>query len=87
MPAPRPAKPAPKSTQSTPETLAARLSVPQRLLLFCVASNTDWRKTGIASPTVQLSIVQSLIERDEVTSHLDLTEHGRAVLAALLGAG
>jgi hypothetical protein len=54
------------------------------LLLFCLASNSDWRKAGITSPTVQLAIVKNLIDREETTSRLSLTEHGRAVLAALL---
>jgi hypothetical protein len=83
MSALRPKKPAPKPTQPTPEMVAAQLSLPQRLLLFCVASNSDWRKAGITNATVQLSIVKNLIDRDETTAHLELTEHGRAVLAAL----
>ncbi len=87
MSATPPAKPAPKSTQPGLAALAAKLSVAQRVLLFCLATNTDWRKAGIASPTVQLSIVQNLIERDERTSRLELTARGRAVLAELLGAG
>ncbi len=87
MSATPPENPASKSPPPTLAALAARLSVAQRLLLFCLATNTDWRKAGIASPTVQLSIVQSLIERDERTSLLRLTARGRAVLAELLGAG
>jgi hypothetical protein len=79
--------PAPKPTQPTPAALAAKLSVPQRVLLFCVASDTDWRKAKITSPTVQLSIIQKLIERDERTSRLKLADRGRAVFAALLGGG
>jgi hypothetical protein len=78
---PKPTEPTP-----TPEAVAAKLNVLQRVLLFCVASNTDWRKVGIANPTVQLAIIQNLIDRAETTSRLELTEHGRAVLAALLGA-
>lgn len=87
MSATPPAKPASKSTPPTPAALAARLSVPQRVLLFCLATKTDWRRAGIASPTVQLSIVQNLIEHDERTSRLKLNERGRLVLAELLGAG
>jgi hypothetical protein len=79
--------PTPKPTKPTPGMVAAKLNVPQRVLLFCVASNTDWRKVGIISnPTVQLAIIQNRIDRAERTSRLELTEHGRAVLAALLGA-
>jgi hypothetical protein len=58
--------------------------VPQRVLPFCVASNTDWRKVGITSPTVQLAIIKNLIDRDETTAHLKLTDRGHTVLAALL---
>ena len=76
--------PRPKPTEPTPEAVAAKLNVPQRLLLFCVASNTDWRKAGIKSPTVQLAIIKQLINRDEASAHLELTERGHAVLAALL---
>ena len=30
-----------------PETIAAELTVPERVLLFCLASNTDWVKAGV----------------------------------------
>jgi len=30
-----------------PETIAAGLTVPERVLLFCVASGRDWRKAGV----------------------------------------
>jgi hypothetical protein len=46
------------------------------------AANTDWRKVGITSPTVQLAIIKNLIDRDEATAHLKLTDHGRAALLA-----
>jgi hypothetical protein len=29
-------------TKPTPETIAADLTVPERMLLFCLASETDW---------------------------------------------
>ena len=77
--------PQPEPTQPTPAEVAAKLTVPQRLLLFCAASNTDWQKVaGIHTPTVQLAIIRKLVEREEATSRLKLTEHGRAVLAELL---
>jgi hypothetical protein len=72
-------------TMVMPESIAAQLSVPQRVLILCLASGTDWRKAGIRNPTVQLAIVKKLVERDEATSQLELTDQGRAVLAALLG--
>ncbi len=49
-----PATPSPRSIQPTLAALAARLSVQQRLLLFCVASDIDWRQLGIAAPTSRL---------------------------------
>jgi hypothetical protein len=72
--------------QPTPQSIAAILTVPQRVLLFCVASGTDHRKAGITPATVQLCVVRDLIERREAPARLVLTDKGRAVLAALLGA-
>lgn len=69
---------------ATPESIAAQLTPAQRVLLFCVASGTDWRKFGIQSPTVQLAIIKNLVERPEHQSELVVTDHGRAVLDALL---
>jgi hypothetical protein len=37
----------------TPETIAATLTVPERMLLFCIASDTDWTAAGVASATTQ----------------------------------
>ena len=73
--------------QPIPKSIAATLSVPQRLLLFCVASGSDYRKAGINGASVQLAIIRGLVERDEATQRLALTEQGRAVLAALIANG
>jgi hypothetical protein len=62
----------------TTETIAAGLSVPERILLFCLASGTDWVKAGI--PTIT---ARNLVDHDHATRFV-LTEQGRAVLAALL---
>ena len=59
------------------------LSIPERVLLFCVASDTDWEHAGITGTTV---IVRGLIQRDPA-GRLWLTKEGRAVLAALLAKG
>jgi hypothetical protein len=69
---------------STPEAMAAELSVAQRVLLFCVASSTDYGKVGITNASVQLAILRNLVQRDEQSSRLLLTLHGRAALTALL---
>ena len=71
--------------EPTPKSIAAKLAVPQRVLLFCVASGTDHRKAGVNSASVQLAIFRSLIRRDEATQRLALTDLGRAVFAALIG--
>ena len=47
----------------TPETIAADLTVPERVLLFCVASDTDWVKTGVRAVTTRGMLVKGLIER------------------------
>jgi hypothetical protein len=31
----------------TPEAIAAELTVPERVLLFCLASDTNWVKAGV----------------------------------------
>jgi hypothetical protein len=44
-----------------PETIAAALSVPERVLLFCLASGTDWLKAGVSPVTVQHMLVRNLV--------------------------
>jgi hypothetical protein len=65
---------------------APALSIPERVLLFCVASDTDWEHAGITGTTVTAMIVRGLIQRDPA-GRLWLTKEGRAVLAALLAKG
>jgi hypothetical protein len=68
------------------ERQAAALSIPERQLLFCVASKTDWKKVGITPATVTAMVIGGLIARDPAGEHY-LTKEGRAVLAALLADG
>jgi hypothetical protein len=68
----------------TTESIAAALTVPERLLLFCLASGTDWQAASVTHATAQHMMVRGLIERDQATSRFVLTEQGHAVLAALL---
>jgi hypothetical protein len=56
---------------------------PERLLLFCLASDTDWQAASITHATAQHMMVRGLIERQAATRYA-LTEQGREVLAALL---
>ena len=62
---------------------APGLNIPERILLFCVASDTDWEHAGITGTTVIAMIVRGLIQRDPA-GRLWRTKEGRAVLAALL---
>jgi hypothetical protein len=68
---------------STPEAVAKGLLVRERILLFCVVSDTDWQRAGIAGETVTALIVKGLIVRDAI-GRLTLTDRGRAALRALL---
>jgi hypothetical protein len=67
----------------TPENIAADLTVPERMLLFCVASNTDWIRAGVRAVTTRSLLVRGLIERDHVATYR-LTDQGSAVLSVLL---
>jgi hypothetical protein len=63
--------------------IAAELSVPERVLLFCVASGTEWARAGVTGATATAMMVKGLIERDS-GDNLALTKDGRAMLDALL---
>jgi hypothetical protein len=69
----------------TPETIAASLNVSERLLLFCVATDSDWAGAGISIATARIMQVIDLIEREPGTTRLTLTERGHAVLAVFGG--
>jgi hypothetical protein len=64
-------------------TIAAELSAPERVLLFCVASGTEWPSVGIAGPAATAMMVKGLIEQNSA-NELTLTKDGRAVLGALV---
>jgi hypothetical protein len=63
---------------------AAALSVPERVLLFCAASGTDWERAGITGTLVTSMVIKGLIAR-EPTGGLYLTKEGRAALRTLVG--
>ena len=65
------------------ETIATELTVPERVLLFCLASDTNWVKAGVSHTTAQHLLVRNLVERDHATQ-LALTDQGRSVLDALI---
>ena len=66
------------------ESIAAALTVPERVLLFCLASGTDWRRAGVTHSTAQQMLVRGLVDREGTADSYVLTDQGRAVLAALL---
>lgn len=67
----------------TANSVAAGLTVPERVLLFCLATETDWQRAGITHATAQQMMIRGLIERQAAGS-FTLTEDGRAVLGALM---
>ena len=52
-------------------------------MLFCVASNTDWKHPAIPGEIVTTMVVKGLIDRD-AAGVLSLTDRGRAVMRAML---
>jgi len=68
---------------SMPTETAVALRVSERMLLFCVASNTDWKHSAIPGEIVTTMVVKGLIDRD-AGGALTLTDRGRAVLRAML---
>jgi hypothetical protein len=69
----------------TPEMIATQRTVPERVLLFCLASGTNWVKAGVTHATAQHMLVWNLVERDPAAADFVLTDQGCAVPAALLG--
>jgi hypothetical protein len=60
------------------------LSMTERILLFCVGSQTSWERTGATRTTVTSLIITGLIQRDPAGT-LRLTKEGRASLLTMLG--
>jgi hypothetical protein len=68
----------------TPKTIAADLRAPDRIMLFCIASGTDWERGGVTHATAEHLLLRNLIDRDQSATRFKLTPLGRDVLAALL---
>jgi hypothetical protein len=62
---------------------ASDLSVHERILLFCIASRTDWQKAGVPGETV-IDMIEKRLIVDHRFDRLALTMRGRAVLKAML---
>jgi hypothetical protein len=64
-------------------SIAADLAIPERLLLFCLATSTD-RQAAITHAAAEHMLVHGLIERGTGATSFRLTDQGRAALTALL---
>jgi hypothetical protein len=76
MNAPRAIKP--------PSEIAARLTVQERVFLFCLASGTDWGRAGVNVASAAQLLVRNLIDRHPSPARYKLTPLGRKVFAALI---
>jgi hypothetical protein len=72
-----------REPRTTKVPIAAGLTVAERVMLFCVASNTDWISAGVRAVTTRALLINGLIEREHV-SHYRLTPQGRAVFDVLV---
>jgi hypothetical protein len=45
-------------------SIAASLTIPERVLLFCLALNTDWHRAGVTHATGHQMMVRGPIERE-----------------------
>jgi hypothetical protein len=68
---------------AAPESITAGLTATERVLLFCIATETDWQKV-VAVGTAQHMLIRGLIEREGSAGRFTLTEQGRAVLETLM---
>jgi hypothetical protein len=70
-----------------PENLAAGLSVPERTLLFCIASGTDWQNNAdVTRATVAATMLKGLVERN-ASGQLTLSGEGNSTVGVLLKGG
>ena len=68
---------------TTPAQTAEALSVPERLLLLCVAAGIDFKHAKIVERFATEAVVKALIKLD-TGGQLALTDRGRAVLRTML---
>ena len=59
------------------------LGVQERVLLFCVGSDTDWQRAGVPEEVVTRMTVRGFVSRDPL-GRLELTDAGGAALRVLL---
>jgi hypothetical protein len=46
--------------RSSPHDIASKLAASERVLLFCLASDTDWTIAGVTDATAQRMLVRGL---------------------------
>jgi hypothetical protein len=68
----------------SPAKIASDLRVQERMMLFCLASGTDWEHAVSLHATPQHLLLRGLIDRTSTPARVKLTPLGRDVLAALL---
>jgi hypothetical protein len=73
-----------KDARTTPQAIADDLPIPERMMLFCLSSGTDWERAGITHATAQQMLVRGLADREGAAGRFRLTPLGRDVLAALV---
>lgn len=59
--------------------------MPERVLLFCLASGTPWEQAGVTHATPQHLLLRGLIDRDH-GARFKLSPLGRDVFVALVRA-
>jgi len=69
----------------TPESVAARLDIYERLLLYCVVSGADYVRAGMSDTVARTMVAKDLLILDRKTARLVLTARGRKIVHALLG--
>jgi hypothetical protein len=55
-----------------------------RLLLFCLASGTEWAQAGVTGAVTTMMLVRGLVERDRAGG-LKMTHQGHEVFKVLIG--
>jgi hypothetical protein len=68
-----------KSPRKLEDVAAAALSVPEHMLLFCIASDTDWQKAGITGATISAAGFLS----DEFETEILLSKNALVFLHSL----
>jgi len=67
-----------------PKTIESDLLPQERIMLFCLASGTDWHMAGVTYAMTHHLLVKKLIDRDHTGARFKLTRLGHDVLAAML---